>query len=810
MNRMGVFARGIAVAWLALCAGCGGGDDSGGGTSPPPPGNTGIGAAGGTVSESSGAKVVIPAGALAADTPIAVAQSSTGAPPLPAGVAASGPIYAFTPHGTTFAKPVTITVPFDPASVPAGATPVLYKTDAQGAWQVVSGATVSGGTMVGDVTGFSSAVVTITPTMKHWSVELYDHKGDRESLLQGDQTGGPVDLEDWLYLPRGEYPTYWVHSTDSGRTFWTQSVAPTGGGSYIGARTSLTQTYYFRVEEESPTLHFLITHASLKAFDGGGAVASRYACPWIGPNPSEEDLRILCNGQMTRAEAAFHIEARSLSATPLLYRAGGAVEVTGVHADWRPLVTGDLSEHTLFHTGDFEFLPDADDSGTGRLFVGSLIAAKRVELPIETLHKGDIFSVQVFIKTTAIDYIQGESLIGALLQDPLGDAGIDLETTGLAQLPPQPDVPASPPALSCTGGPTAAAGKLQLSQAAYSEPERSETAAVYVDRVGGATGEVSVHVQTGDGVASTGADYQPASIEVRFADGDDARRRVEVPLVNDDTAEDDEALNVTLSDVGGCAQLGATTSATLTILDDDRPIPVQPTFTLGGTVTGLAGSGLTLRTNFINNFQPTADGPFTFPRRLDDGTQYSVSVEAQPTNPAQICSVTHGSGTIAGADVSNVQVSCTTPPPVSGIDTSFGSQGKVFTPPASARVLAQQADGKLLALGTLSMMRYNADGTPDASFGNAGKVDIVTSGSALDTMNAFAVQSDGKIVVVGHTTVANVPNDNWVMFRYKPDGSLDTSFGSGGRVETDFDGHYDAATGVMLTSTSKIVVTGYA
>jgi uncharacterized delta-60 repeat protein len=121
--------RACLVVLFALSAACGGGGDggdSGGGNNPPPPpppGNTGIGSAGGTVTEPSGAKVVIPAGALATNVDIKVTQTSAGAPALPAGVTAAGAVFAFTPHGTTFAVSATITVPFDPALVPAGATP---------------------------------------------------------------------------------------------------------------------------------------------------------------------------------------------------------------------------------------------------------------------------------------------------------------------------------------------------------------------------------------------------------------------------------------------------------------------------------------------------------------------------------------------------------------------------------------------------------------------------------------------------------------------------------------------------------------
>src|SRR6185295_5644990 len=106
----------VGLVTLAVC-GCGGGSQ------PPPQGpgsGAGIGPSGGMASEASGAQVVIPSGALSTATPIAVTRSSAGAPALPANVVPFGPMFAFTPHGTSFAVPVTITVPFDPASVPAG------------------------------------------------------------------------------------------------------------------------------------------------------------------------------------------------------------------------------------------------------------------------------------------------------------------------------------------------------------------------------------------------------------------------------------------------------------------------------------------------------------------------------------------------------------------------------------------------------------------------------------------------------------------------------------------------------------------
>jgi 6-phosphogluconolactonase len=87
--------------------------------------------------------------------------------------------------------------------------------------------------------------------------------------------------------------------------------------------------------------------------------------------------------------------------------------------------------------------------------------------------------------------------------------------------------------------------------------------------------------------------------------------------------------------------------------------PVTPTtYTVGGTVTGLTGSGLFLGAGFGNALPVSAAGTFTFGTRVANGTTYSVSVEAQPSSPTQYCSVANASGIVAAANVTNVSVTC--------------------------------------------------------------------------------------------------------------------------------------------------------
>src|SRR6185436_20970998 len=129
----------------------------------------------------------------------------------------------------------------------------------------------------------------------------------------------------------------------------------------------------------------------------------------------------------------------------------------------------------------------------------------------------------------------------------------------------------------------------------------------------------------------------PLTTEVLFADGEAGRRVVRIPLVSDDVAEPDKTVNLTLSDPKGCARLGHRSTAVLTIMDDDRPIEAPPTFTVGGTVTGLVGTGLVLLQAVDGSEVSPTNGPFTFGGALASGLPYDVHVASQPVNPLQVC-----------------------------------------------------------------------------------------------------------------------------------------------------------------------------
>ena len=100
----------------------------------------------------------------------------------------------------------------------------------------------------------------------------------------------------------------------------------------------------------------------------------------------------------------------------------------------------------------------------------------------------------------------------------------------------------------------------------------------------------------------------------------------------------------------------------------------NPTFTVGGTVSGLSGT-VVLQDNGADNLTVTANGPFTFATGLASGAAYAVTVK---TNPAgQTCTVANGSGTMGSANVTNVAVSCSANPTFTVGGTVSGLSGTV-------------------------------------------------------------------------------------------------------------------------------------
>lgn len=155
------------------------------------------------------------------------------------------------------------------------------------------------------------------------------------------------------------------------------------------------------------------------------------------------------------------------------------------------------------------------------------------------------------------------------------------------------------------------------------------------------------------------------------------------------------------------------------------------------------------------------------------------------------------------------------------LDSTFGSGGKVvatFDPNGDdLSAIALQTDGKIVAAGSLHgtaflLARFNADGSLDQAFGSNGNV-VTTFGDPSAGAADVALQSDGKIIVVGVSGAGPYSELNdFALARYNADGSLDQSFGAGGKVRTHFPGVFNTgstATCVALQPDGKAVVGGF-
>lgn len=123
-----------------------------------------------------------------------------------------------------------------------------------------------------------------------------------------------------------------------------------------------------------------------------------------------------------------------------------------------------------------------------------------------------------------------------------------------------------------------------------------------------------------------------------------------------------------------------------------------------------------------------------------------------------------------------------------------------------------QRDGKIVVAGVafaahksdFALVRYNTDGSLDRTFNRTGKVTTTIGGGA--GANSATMQSDGKIVVAGHSSTDR--KYEFALVRYNPDGTLDTSFNGTGKVTTGIGGREDEGYCVALQTDGKILVAG--
>ena len=162
-------------------------------------------------------------------------------------------------------------------------------------------------------------------------------------------------------------------------------------------------------------------------------------------------------------------------------------------------------------------------------------------------------------------------------------------------------------------------------------------------------------------------------------------------------------------------------------------------FTIGGTITGVAGAGLVLQNGGADDVTVNANGSFAFPTPMPVGASYAVTIKAQPSDPSQTCAVTNGEGQVTSENVTTVEVSCTT--------NSFAIGGTVEGLAGTGLVLENGA-GEELAIEANGDFTFEAPVMSGASYSVS-----VKSQPSSPSQTCTVINGSG---IIGGDAVANV------------------------------------------------------
>ncbi len=689
-------------------------------------------------------------------------------------------------------------------------------------------------------------ITEIGPPVRHWHLNarnafdgliLLSNGGTTTGLDRNEIAGGVV------IVPAGfdDQANVEAFSSESGKTYWVSAEAPQGtlertDSTAFGATASLYQFHQYRKDAEDATLELIVSAVDLQVIDFSDLQTHpNDVCPWV-PSGALDHPR--CFDQVsatvemdivvydpTDADANGHFRT--------LDHHAGASQISGYNSRWawNPAYVPARSHELAFpakpifrsdqFTSSLGFVPDIITTGQDARL--QLARDSVVSLDLSAVPREGVFGVTVAIHALSHNRQAREAYARAMLRDPVRLGGVAVNSTGLTELkPPDPLPELGTPDLPECAAPEgqeypAGGGRVQFTESSYLVPEFEQAyATIFVERVGGSQGTQVVTVSSQDGTAVAGSEYESLRQDIAFHDGDDIPRAIALLVRSDARASGDTDLTLTLSAAANCGQVGDPASTRVTIVDDDqRPggggggPPASGT--VGGTVSGLQGSGLVLedRANLVD-LAIAADGPFVFDRAYPAGAAYDVRVQANPVNPAQVCSVANGAGTSAGAAISNVEVSCDPPAPVGSLDPTFGSAGKaVITSLGAADQIAALADGKILARAGSVIARFLGNGALDTTFGTNGAVSVTYESATATRVNSFTVQPDGRILVTGAFVRTSLDNDVAVA-RLNPDGSTDATFGAGGKAYVVRSGSFEQGVKSLVQSDGRIVVAGNA
>ena len=465
-----------------------------------------------------------------------------------------------------------------------------------------------------------------------------------------------------------------IFSTASGKSYGVLAQAPSANPSQPGATSGggahLDQFQAYEKRSDKASLRMTITKAVVDAIDANHALL-----------PSECPSGFDC--KPIRGVIRFKARAYAESAGGDFFRASGVAYIEGHEGRWTiEAATSADSRRPLWDSRNFSINDDVDDAGTKSHAIAELAHRLTMNVPLSSLRDGELFAVHVRLDAETLDRRGRESAVEAFIQDPQKVNDVLVKTTGLkARGAPafhEPPVKALP-AATCPAGSRRKAGRLQLSAPAYVTDEATGVPLfVLVAPHGSTRGEASATVRTSAGSAQRGPRLHPDEHDGQV------RRRGHLAAARRDPDPPGRRVRArrrrsrSRSPHPHCARLGKQQPRR----GDDRRrrLASRAAGQLHDRRHGRRppGSGLVL--DDIGTELAVGNGPFTFPGTRADGLPYDVAVKTQPSSPDQVCTVSHGAGTVTGADVTDVAVHCAPPAPPAGLDPTFGSDGRVSTP----------------------------------------------------------------------------------------------------------------------------------
>ena len=596
MNTRNFAKRLVILTLFGFLAACGGGSAPSADTTAPPAAVTAsIGAAGGTVTGPDGVQVVIPAGALDQPTTIGIARSSAGAP-------------TNFPEGITPAGSIYEFTPHDvifnaPVTirmpVPANAANAeALMASPGGDWQVQE-ATVTGNVAEWQRNSFS------------WGLYGY---GCYLSNSAPYSSNNPDPYPCWFGPSGGTNAS----ATPASAITRTASAWPS---SYTGTAGSWTVN-------QASTVHLTVRYSAVPDCENPRLLLRRLK-------------NYLPVGDPNRVKVLFD-QPVTITPTTFLLSGGRGTYVAAVGSTTIDVTFSHLDNSTNVY---------------GTTAFGSSFSCNRPQR--STRRGGDWSTFAVSIPAPTVFYTVGGAVsgltgAGLVLQNNGGDnlavtANSSIFTFAgaiAAGAPYAVSVQTQPAGQTCTVQNGSGTVNANVTNVAVSCVAVSIPAPTVFYTIGGT---VSGITGTGLVLQNNGGDNRAVTADgaFTFASAIGVGAPYAVTVLTQPAGQ-----TCTVQNGSGTAQANVTNVAVSCV--------ASPVFyTIGGTVSGLTGTGLVLRNNGGDNRAVTADGAFTFATAIGVGAPYAVSVLTQ--FPGQFCTVQNGSGT-ANANVTNVAVTCVAPP----------------------------------------------------------------------------------------------------------------------------------------------------